>query len=124
MTALTRPIPGTWTDVCRLDMLVPERGAAALVGDDQIALFRIDVGGGETVVFAIDHCDPISRSNVLARGIVGYDDGRWYVASPLHKERYDLETGACLTVEGVGVRTWSTAVVDGIVAVGDERHAA
>ena len=68
-------------------------------------------------VHAIDHRDPFTGANVLARGIVGWVDGRWYVASPLHKQRFDLLTGVCLDDETVAVRVRRTQVVDGIVHV-------
>lgn len=100
--------------VCALDQLAPERGGAVLVGDTQIALFRLAVDGLD-MVFAIDHQDPFSGANVLARGIVGSVDGRDYVASPLHKQRFDLRTGECLDVPGVMVAVWPTTIIDGIV---------
>ena len=34
----------TWTRVCTLDQLIPERGVAVLVGDEQVALFLLDDG--------------------------------------------------------------------------------
>ena len=40
MTALARLHEPRGSTVCRLDDLAPERGAAALVGGDQVALFR------------------------------------------------------------------------------------
>jgi nitrite reductase (NADH) small subunit len=102
--------------VCRLGDLTPERGVAALVHGHQVALFRIDDDGGTRVV-AVDHRDPCSGANVLARGIVGSTGGRWYVASPLHKHRFDLATGACLDDAGVAVRVWPVSVVEGVVHV-------
>ncbi len=98
--------------ICLVDDLVPERGAAALLDGEQIALFRIDDD-----VFAIDHCDPFTGVNVLARGIVGATEAGWYVASPLHKQRFALATGECLDDPGVRVRTYATHVVDGVVHV-------
>lgn len=103
------------TAVCRLADLVPERGVAALVDGEQVALFCVDDGTGRQV-FAIDHHDPFSGANVLARGIVGTADDRWYVASPVYKQRFDLETGRCLDDDHVAVGTWSVDVV------GDEVH--
>jgi nitrite reductase (NADH) small subunit len=38
------------------------------------------------------------------------------VASPLHKQRFDLRTGRCLDAEA-SVRTWSVRVSRGRVAV-------
>ncbi len=104
------------TAVCLVDRLVPERGAAALVDGRQVALFRVD-GPEGTQVHAIDHRDPFTGANVLARGIVGAVDGRRYVASPLHKQRFDLQTGACLDDDAHAVRVWRTHLVDGVVHV-------
>jgi nitrite reductase (NADH) small subunit len=105
-------VEATTVAVCRLDQLVPERGAAALVAGEQIALFRIDDD-----VFAIAHRDPFTGANVLARGIVGTADDCWYVASPLHKQRFALATGQCLDDDRVRVRTHPVHVADGVVHV-------
>jgi nitrite reductase (NADH) small subunit len=102
--------------VCRLGDLTPERGVAALVRGRQVALFRIDDADG-VHVFAVDHRDPCTGANVLARGLVGSTADGWYVASPLHKQRFDLATGACLDDERTSVRTWSVSVRDGAVHV-------
>jgi nitrite reductase (NADH) small subunit len=108
----TAAVETTTVAVCRLDQLVPERGVAALVDGEQIALFRVDDD-----VFAIAHRDPFTGSNVLARGIVGTAAGRWYVASPLHKQRFALTTGQCLDDDGVCIRTYPVHVVDGLVHI-------
>lgn len=114
MSAAAEPLAlDTVVPVCRIEQLVPERGVAALVGEAQVALFLI-VGR----VFAIDHRDPRTGANVLARGIVGTAGDRVYVASPLHKERYDLHTGECLDDDAFRVRTWGVDLRDGIVHVG------
>jgi nitrite reductase (NADH) small subunit len=81
------------------------------------AAFRVDVDG-ETTIYAIDNFDPISHANVMARGIIGTDRETIYVASPLKKERYDLETGACLTVHGVAINTWPIQISNGLISVG------
>jgi nitrite reductase (NADH) small subunit len=113
------PAGAAWTRVCRLDDLRPERGAAALVGDRQIALFRLAGPAGEPpgAVAAIANRDPFSGANVLARGIVGSAGARVYVASPMYKQRFDLRTGDCLDAPGVAVETWPARVVDGWVEV-------
>lgn len=110
------PTIATTTAVCRLDQLQPERGAAALVGERQVALFRIDEPHA-TTIHAIDHRDPFTGANVLARGIVGTVGDRWYVASPLHKQRFDLATGECLDDDSVRVAVHGVHVVDGVVHV-------
>ena len=110
--------PEAWTPVCSLHALVPDVGVRALVGEDQVALFRLS-GSGE--VFAIDAFDPFSKAPVLSRGIVGDLNGQLVVASPIFKQHFNLETGACLEDESVTVDTFPTRVVDGWVEVGKVR---
>ena len=59
---------------------------------------------------------------VLARGLVGSAGDVTFVASPLHKQRFDLHTGRCLDDPSVAVRVWPVAVVDGIVRVAPTGH--
>ncbi len=102
-----------WQDVCRLDALTPERGAAALVGGQAVALFRMD----EDEVLAIDDVDPFWGVAVLSRGLVGFQGGRDTVASPLLKQRFDLRTGICLDDTTVSVATWPVRISGGRVEV-------
>ena len=89
-------------------------GVRALLGDCQVAVFRLS--GGDDV-FAIDAFDPFSNAPVLSRGIVGDLKGRLVVASPIYKQHFDLKTGQCLEDDSVAVRTFATRVVDGQVQV-------
>jgi nitrite reductase (NADH) small subunit len=105
-----------WTRVCPLDEIVPNTGVCCLVGQKQVAVFRLGEGEGERV-FAIGNYDPFSRANVLARGIVGDRQGTPKVASPIFKQSFSLETGACLDDESVSVPAFEARVCDGIVEV-------
>lgn len=89
----------TWTTVCRYDDLQPERGVAALVGGEQAALFRTFDGA----LYAIGQQDPFTGAFVLSRGIVGTRGAVPTVASPLHKQVFDLRTGQCLDDPAVSV---------------------
>ena len=82
----------SWTGVCDYDDLQPERGVAALLGGEQVALFRTFDGG----LYAIGNQDPFTGAFVLSRGIVGTRGDIPTVASPLHKQVFDLRTGTCL----------------------------
>jgi nitrite reductase (NADH) small subunit len=53
----------------------------------------------------------------MARGIVGSRGTRQTIASPLHKEVYDLETGECFGTAGLRLPTFRTRVSDGYVEV-------
>ena len=103
----------TWTTVCALDLLGVDRGVAALVEGHQVAVFRLASGD----IYAIDHQDPFSGANVLARGLVGTRGNVPTVASPVYKQVFDLTTGICLDDESVAVRSWPVRVVDGIVEI-------
>lgn len=89
-----------WLTVCDRDVLTPGRGVAALLPDGrQVALF-VDRAGR---AYAIDNRDPFTGAYVLSRGLIGSADGRPFVASPLLKQRFDLETGSCLDDDEVTV---------------------
>jgi nitrite reductase (NADH) small subunit len=102
-----------WVPICRYDELQPERGVAALVGATQIALFRVFDGD----LYAIGNRDPFSAAYVLSRGIVGTRGDQVTVASPLHKQVFDLRTGACLDDGGVAVPVYDVRNRNGVVEV-------
>jgi nitrite reductase (NADH) small subunit len=101
------------TVVCRYDVLLPERGVAALIGEVQIALFRTHDGS----VYAIGNHDPFSGANVMSRGIVGSRGEVPTVASPMFKQVFDLRTGVCLDDPAVSLPVYPVEVVDGQVTV-------
>ncbi|MEL6891273.1 MAG: nitrite reductase small subunit NirD [Actinomycetota bacterium] len=102
----------TWVDVVDYDQLPIDRGVAAMVDGVPVAVFRLADGS----VHAIDHVDPFTGVPVLARGLVGSSGGAPTVASPLHKQRFDLRTGVCLDGDAV-VATYPVATADGVVRV-------
>jgi nitrite reductase (NADH) small subunit len=108
-----------WVDVCGLEDLVPDRGAGALVGGHQVAVFRLSSGE----VHAIGNRDPFSGANVLARGIVGSAGAVTKVASPMYKQSFDLRTGQCLSEPSVRVPTYPARVRAGRVEVLPEPEA-
>lgn len=89
-----------WERACLLTDLYPERGAAALFGDVQVALFRLPDDAAYGVhaghVYAVQNLDPFSASNVMSRGIVGTRAGEPTVAAPVYKQVFSLVTGECL----------------------------
>jgi nitrite reductase (NADH) small subunit len=92
-----------WLTVCDLSALLPGRGVAALLPDgEQVALFRDRAG----TLYAVDNRDPFGGAAVLSRGLTGSHQGRPFVASPLLKQRFDLESGQCLDDEAVRIRTY------------------
>ncbi len=80
------------TRVCDLADLTPDLGVAALVDGTQIALFCLADGR----VFAVQNLCPFSGAHVMSRGITGSRAGVPTIASPVYKQVFDLETGACI----------------------------
>ncbi len=114
MTVVEQRHTASAVPVCPVERLDVERGVAALVDGRQVALFRLADG----TVHAVDHRDPATGANVLARGLLGTTvDGEWYVASPLHKHRYSLLDGRCLTDPALAVAVHEVDLVDGVVVV-------
>ena len=98
--------------VCRFDDIVPDTGVCALVGDEQVAVFRV-----EGRIYAVGNRDPFSQANVLSRGIVGDLKGELVVASPLYKQHFSLVTGCCIEDPSVSVPVYRTRVEDGDIQI-------
>jgi NAD(P)H-dependent nitrite reductase small subunit len=106
--------------VCRLEDLVPNAGAAALVDGEQVAVFRLDDGS----VHAVGNQDPFSRANVLSRGIVGDLKGELVVASPVYKQHFSLRSGRCIEDPSVRIPVYAARVDDGYVIVEPRKQVA
>ncbi|HEU4610555.1 MAG TPA: nitrite reductase small subunit NirD [Kofleriaceae bacterium] len=102
-----------WTRVCPVAEILPDTGVCCLVGNKQVAVFRLQDGR----VFAIGNYDPFSKANVLSRGIVGDRQGRVKVASPIYKQSFCLATGECLDDPSASVPAYQVRVRDEIVEV-------
>lgn len=91
-----------WQTVCESSDLMPELGARALLGSEQVAMFRV-----KDSLYAVNAIDPFTNAAVLARGIVGSLQDQIVVASPLLKQHFNLETGSCLEDEAVSIKTYA-----------------
>lgn len=109
-----------WTFVCALDQLEPLWGEAALLDGVQVALFLLPDGA----VHAVSNQDPATGSFVMSRGIVGSRAGRPTIASPLHKQVFDLVTGECYTHPELRLAVIPVDVRDGQVRIAMQSEAA
>ncbi|GAB2761473.1 nitrite reductase small subunit NirD [Nocardioides salsibiostraticola] len=111
----------TGTVVCLLDQIEVEGGVAALVRGEAVAVFRTH----DDHLYALSNYDPCAGASVLARGIVGTRGGVPVVASPMHKQSFDLRTGICLDAPAgsqIAVATYDVGVdAHGVVLVGERR---
>lgn len=97
-----------------------ERGVAALVHGQSVAIFR----AADDIVYALGNHDPFAKSSMIARGIVGVRQGVPFVASPMHKHAFDLRNGRCLDDAHVTVPAYDVKIVDGVVMVGHRKQLA
>jgi len=104
----------SWENICGTGNLIENIGICVLVGDIQIAIFRLS---NEDTLFAIDNYDPFSDTNVLSRGVVGDLKGQPVVASPIYKQHFNLKTGQCLEDASVKLTTYPVRTVNGLVQV-------
>ncbi|OBG12064.1 nitrite reductase small subunit [Mycolicibacterium celeriflavum] len=104
-----------WTSACRYDFLTPNRGVGVLLADgSQAALFRLDDGS----LHAVGNVDPFSGAAVMSRGIVGDRGGRPTVQSPIKKQAFALDDGACLDDPEASLPVYPTRLTaDGHVEV-------
>lgn len=113
-------------DICALEQLSPERGAAALIGDTQVAVFRL----ADDTVRAVQQKDPYSGVNLLSRGLVGSHEigGEGdapsvvvpTIASPMYKQAWNMDTGEVLDTGGgekLPIAVFDAEVRDGRVLV-------
>ena len=120
MTVITAPaiapaLATGWTQACRLDYLIPGRGVAVLLrGGRQAALFLLPDG----TLCAVGNIDPFGRAAVMSRGIVGDRGGRATVQTPIKKQAFALDDGACLDDPEISLPVYATRVIDGQVEVG------
>ncbi len=102
-----------WVDVCDAHCLQVNRGVCALVDGEQIAIFRTSLGN----LHGLGNRDPFSGANVMSRGIVGSVGERTTVASPMYKQRFDLDTGQCLDDLTVAIPRYAVRESNGRIEV-------
>ena len=103
-----------WTTLCAITDILPGTGVCALVGDQQVAIFR---PCADEQVFAISNIDPFAQASVLSRGLIAEHQGELWVASPLKKQHFRLHDGYCLEDDSRSVAHFASRVLDGMVQV-------
>lgn len=77
-----------WKDICKIDDILPETGVCALLGDEQVAIFR---PYHSDQVFAISNIDPFFESSVLSRGLIAEHQWRAVGRQPAEKTAFSLK---------------------------------
>ncbi len=108
------PAARRWVRVGSVDDFPPDGGRAIKHGETEIAVFRFDSRGKW---YACQNTCPHKREAVLARGLIGDQQGVPKVACPLHKKAFSLESGECLGGEAYHVAVFPVRVVGDHVQV-------
>lgn len=100
-----------WKDICKIDDILPETGVCALLGDEQVAIFR---------PYHSDRvCDQQHRSVLrVQRAVTRADCGTPWRAvgrQPAEKQRFRLSDGLCMEDEQFSVKHYDARVKDGVV---------
>ncbi|MBO1505075.1 nitrite reductase small subunit NirD [Serratia proteamaculans] len=103
-----------WTTLCPITDILPGTGVCALIGEQQVAIFR---PYADEQVFAISNIDPFAQASVLSRGLIAEHQGELWVASPLKKQHFRLQDGYCLEDDSRSVAHFTSRVLDGMVQV-------
>lgn len=103
-----------WEVICDSSDLLPFIGVRALLGEEQVAVFRVN-----EKLFAVSAIDPFTKVAVLARGIVGDLREQIVVASPIYKQHFNLETGICLEDSTVKIKTFKVRERAGKIELAD-----
>lgn len=93
----------TWTNVGPISNFPLNLGSCVKVGGKQIAIFNMPT---EQKWYAVQNFNPQNQRMVLSRGLTGDAAGEPIVICPLHKYRYSLVSGACLTDNSYGLETF------------------
>jgi nitrite reductase (NADH) small subunit len=93
----------TWTNIGTTSNFPINLGSCVKVGGKQIAVFNLPT---EKQWYAVQNFNPQNQRMVLSRGLTGDDNGTPIVICPLHKYRYSLESGECLTDSSYGLEVF------------------
>jgi nitrite reductase (NADH) large subunit len=96
-----------WVRVAKVTDVPAEGGIAIKYGPAQIALYNF-ASRGEW--YACQNQCPHMQDMVLARGLIGDQQGQPKVACPQHKKTFSLKTGECLSGDQLKVRTFPVRV--------------
>ncbi|WP_417777161.1 nitrite reductase small subunit NirD [Stutzerimonas xanthomarina] len=97
----------SWRALCSRRDLVANSGVVAWLDNEQVALFHLPETETGEKVFAVANKDPKSGANVIGRGILGQLKGDLVIASPLYKQHFRLQDGACLEYPEQRLRVWA-----------------
>jgi len=107
-------LQSSWVRLARVETFPKDGGRSVRYGNSQIAVFNFESRGEW---YATQNKCPHMKDMVLARGLIGDQQGVPKVACPLHKKNFSLADGKCLGDDEYKILTFPVKVVDGWVHV-------
>ena len=107
-------LQSSWVKLARADSFPKDGGRSVQYGSSQVAVFNFESRGEW---YATQNKCPHMKDMVLARGLIGDQQGVPKVACPLHKKNFSLADGKCLSDDEYKILTFPVKVVDGWVHV-------
>jgi nitrite reductase (NADH) large subunit len=107
-------VQSSWVRLARAETFPKDGGRSVRYGNAQIAVFNFESRGEW---YATQNKCPHMKDMVLARGLIGDQQGVPKVACPLHKKNFSLADGSCLGDDEYRIRTFPVKVEDGWVCV-------
>ena len=104
-----------WFKAAEVNAFPKNGGACIKYKDKQIAVFSFDRKGKW---YACQNLCPHKMEMILARGMLGEEQGLAKVACPLHKKTFSLETGANLNGDLPAIAVYPVKIEYGFVYVG------
>ncbi|MFT5756517.1 MAG: nitrite reductase (NADH) small subunit [Alteromonadaceae bacterium] len=105
-----------WLTICNIADIAKNTGVCADFNGKQVAIFHIQTTGdddtirGVSAVKAVCNRDPFSQANVLSRGLITEKERQYYVASPLLKQEFCLDTGQCQQDNSIVITTYKSRI--------------
>jgi len=104
-----------WFKAAEVSAFPKNGGACIKYKDKQIAVFSFDRKGKW---YACQNLCPHKMEMILARGMLGDEQGLAKVACPLHKKTFSLETGKNLNGDLPAIAVYPVKIENGFVYVG------
>ena len=111
---MTATMEERWVKVARVEDFPRNAGACVKLGAEQIAVYNF---AARDEWYACQNMCPHKRDMVLARGLIGDQEGTPKVACPQHKKTFSLLDGTSLNGEDYCIKTYPVKVENGFVYV-------
>ena len=105
-----------WLTICKLDDIAKNTGVCAEFNGKQVAIFHMKASSnsaavnGVSEVKAVCNLDPFAEASVLSRGLITEKGSKYFVASPLLKQEFCLETGQCQQDDSVAINIYKARI--------------